>query len=67
MAILQGERSYFYIWKKPDQSGLPDDVSSIYAGVHASSPGSANFVVEYSSVHFDAAEAELDASLADLL
>lgn len=67
MAVLQGERHYFHSWKRPTQGGLPDDLDSIYAGVHASSSDTANFVVEYSSVHFEAAEAELDAILSDLL
>lgn len=67
MAILQGERSYFYLWQKPSQTGLPDDVATIFGGVSATSSTSANFVVEYASVHLEAAEAELDSSLSDLL
>jgi hypothetical protein len=67
MALLQGERLYSYVWQRPDATGLPDDLESIYVGAGAIDANTTNLIIEYSSINLDAAERESESGLADLL
>lgn len=67
MSLLQNERSFFHVWERAKIPSLPEDLDTVFLGVLAHNTSDSSVILEYSSIHFEAAEQEADSSLSDLL
>lgn len=66
MSLTQSERFFFSKWERP-RALLPDDLATVFLGLGTQGSDNSWIVLEYASIHSEAADAALQDDLSDLL